>query len=83
MKRVKFVDCKLDDSSFNNLKWSNLEFDKCSMKSTEFFHTKLKNIDFSSCDIKDLRVLVDSLKGAIISYDQALELVLLLGIKIK
>ena len=83
LKNVKFIDCKLDDGSFNEIKWKSLEFNNCSMESVEFIHTKLKDIDLSNCNIKDLRVPVESLKGLIVSYDQALGLSLLLGIKIK
>ena len=53
------------------------------MHETEFFQTKLKGLDFSSCDIKDIRVPIEVLKGLTVSYEQALGLSLLLGIKIK
>ena len=53
------------------------------MNGVEFFQTKLKDIDVSNCQISDLRVPVESLKGLIVNYDQALSLSLLLGIKIK
>lgn len=83
IRNVKFENCKLDDASFNSLKWKSLLFDNCTMKSVEFFQTKLKDIDLSNCQISDLRVPIDSLKGLVVSYEQAIGLSLLLGIKIK
>ena len=67
----------------STIKWKNLIFDKCSLQSVEFFQTKLKDIDFSSCDIKDIRIPIEGLKGIVVSYEQAIGLSLLLGIKIK
>lgn len=82
-KKVKFTNCKLDDASFNEVKWKNLEFIDSSLIGVEFIHTKLKDLDVSSCVIKDIKVPIEYLKGLVVSYNQALELSLLLGIKIK
>ena len=83
LRNIKFDNCKLDDASFNEVKWKNLEFIDSSLIGVEFIHTKLKDLDVSSCVIKDLKVPIEYLKGLVVSYDQALELSLLLGIKIK
>ena len=50
---------------------------------TEFLHTKLKKIDFSNCNIQDIGVIANDVCGMIVSPEQALMLVSLLGIVIK
>lgn len=83
LKEVTFNTCKMDDASINEVKWKKITFDNCSLNGCEFFQTKLKDIDVSNCQIKDLRVPIEALKGLVVSYEQAIGLSLLLGIKIK
>lgn len=53
--------------------------------STSFFRTPLGGVDFSTCLVSGLRVsdTFRELRNAVFSADQAVELAMLLGIRIK
>jgi len=49
----------------------------------QFFKTSLKGIDLSTCKIERVAVSIEDIKGAIIDQFQAIDLLYLLGVKIK
>ena len=53
------------------------------MSQTQFSNTHLTGIDLSSCDIEGIAVSLNDVKGLVITQMQALNLLYLLGIKIK
>lgn len=83
LKNVYFENCNLKESSFNEAKWKNLKFNESDLTETEFYKTTMKDIDLSTCTIKNIKIEINNLKGLQVSYEQALGLSLLLGIKIK
>ena len=83
LKNVSFVNCNLKEASFNEVKWKNLLFSNSELIDTEFLYTKLGKLDFSTCLMKNIKVDLSNLRGLCVSYEQAIELAFLLGIKIK
>jgi uncharacterized protein YjbI with pentapeptide repeats len=73
----------LSDASFNEVKWTNLEFIKSNLERCEFQKTKLKNLDVTGCVITNIGVDINNLKGLIVDTNQALILSTILGITIK
>ena len=65
------------------MKWKKVTFTDSNLFGSEFVQTKLKDIDLSTCNIEDIRVDINNLKGCSVNLEQALELSLLMGIKIK
>lgn len=70
---ASFSDCKLEQ-----VKWSNNRLIKA-----DFNHTKLVKMDFRNNQIDGISVGIDDLKGLIITTNQAIGFISLLGIKIK
>jgi len=83
LKNIIFDNCNLKSSSFNSVKWKELTLDNCDLSDSEFNKTSLKNLDISNCIINNINIDITKLKGLTVSYEQAISLSLLLGIKIK
>ena len=49
----------------------------------QFFKTSLKGIDLSDSNIDGIAVSIENIKGAIINQFQAIDLLYLIGVKIK
>lgn len=49
----------------------------------QFFKTSLKGIDLSKSKIEGIGIALEDIKGAIIDQIQAMDLLYLLGVKIK
>ena len=50
---------------------------------SDFINTSLKDIDLSNSNIEDISLDLNCIKGAIISLEQTMDLIGLLGVKIK
>ena len=50
---------------------------------TQFFKTKLNGIDFSDSVIEGIIISLEDIKGAIINQLQSIDLIGLIGVKIK
>jgi uncharacterized protein YjbI with pentapeptide repeats len=83
MKVVSFTSCRLKESFFAESFFKDVAFESSDLTSAEIFKTSLGGIDLSSDTIDSLHCEADSLKGAIISPDQALDLITYFGLKIK
>lgn len=77
--QAKFCMAYLSDSKFKKLK-----FDQVDLTRAEFFHTSLKGVDLSGCLIEGITVSesFSELRGLKIDASQALDIALLLGVKI-
>ena len=85
-----FMDCKLTGCALSNALFSQvllkrMVFKDCRFTKAELFRTMLKGVDLFDCDISGIALsdTFSELRGAVVSYDQAAELALLLGVKIK
>lgn len=83
IKGLNFVNCQLQEGSFNSCDLKKASFEKCNLSRCEFISTSLKDLDLRTNDISSLLLSLENLRGAIVSSEQALQLSLLLGIKIK
>lgn len=85
---VKINNSKISDSNFksssiNNSELKNLILDRVNFSNSDFINTKLKDMDLSSCNIEEINIDLNCIKGAIISLEQTMDLIGLLGVKIK
>ena len=85
---VKINNSKISDSNFksssiNNSELKNLILDRVNFSNSDFMNTKLKDMDLSSCNIEEINIDLNCIKGAIISLEQTMDLIGLLGVKIK
>ena len=80
-----FISCDLSNALLSQVKLRRILFNECRLISAELFRTNLKDIDLSNCDISGIVVsdTFQELRGLEVSYSQAAELAVLLGIKIK
>ena len=62
----------------NNVEFIDCKFNGCVISSTSF-----NDIDLSSCSIDGIMIDLYSIKGATINDNQAIQLVSLLGVKVK
>ena len=85
---VKINNSKISDSNFksssiNNRELKNLILDRVNFSNSDFINTKLKDMDLSSCNIEEINIDLNCIKDAIISLEQTMDLIGLLGVKIK
>lgn len=85
---VKINNSKISDSNFksssiNNSELKSLILDRVNFSNSDFINTKLKAMDLSSCNIEEINIDLSCIKDAIISLEQTMDLIGLLGVKIK
>ncbi|SDC61429.1 Uncharacterized protein YjbI, contains pentapeptide repeats [Shouchella lonarensis] len=82
-KYSAYLKSVLDESSFYNNKFSNVELIEININDVEIHQTSLSGIDLSKCSFEKLLVSADDLKGCIISPEQAVPFIQALGLKVK
>lgn len=83
LKNVIFYNCILEEADLYNADLFNVVFKECSLIRAEMSKTKLFETDFRTSNISGMNISIESLKGAIISNIQLVDLSWLLGAKIK
>jgi len=81
---AKIIKCELSESCFAETKFRSISFSATNLTKVDFFKTSLKGIDLSTCVIVGL-ITSDTyyeLKGLKVNAMQAVDLSLLLGIKV-
>ena len=83
MENVLFKETILRNSYFQENKLKNLYFQKADLTQAQFTKTSLKDIDLSTSIIVGIAISIEDIRGAMIDAYQAIDLLYLLGIKIK
>lgn len=83
IENILFKDTGLKNSYFQETKIKNVYFENSDLTQANFFKTSLKGIDLSSCKIEGIVISIEDIKGAIIDQFQALDLLYLIGVKLK
>lgn len=85
---VKIHNSKISDSNFktsniNSCELKNIVIDRVNFSNSDFINTSLKDIDLSNSNIEEINIDLNCIKGTIISFEQTMDLIGLLGVKIK
>lgn len=82
--RLRLEGCKLREVALQRSKLKRVRWDSCDLTSLDVFGTPLTGIDVSSCLFAAPVLSGDyrELRGAVVSADQALDLVRLLGVRV-
>jgi uncharacterized protein YjbI with pentapeptide repeats len=86
MEGVALVRCDLREAFVNEVKLrKRTRLDHCSLVRADLFRTMLKGVDLSTCDIAGIAVsdTRQELRGAIICAEQAVDVVGMLGLRVK
>lgn len=83
MNQVRFSRCDFQNGTFTNCKPGLFEFDDCRLVEADFSHTALRGVDLRTSRIEGIQVSIPDLRGAVINYAQAMDLMPLLGVVIK
>lgn len=83
MKNILFKNTMLRNSCFNENETKNIILKEADLTRAQFFKTSLKAVDLSDSIIESIAVSIEDIKGAIINEFQSLDLMYLLGVKIK
>ena len=83
LEKVIFEDTVLRNSYFQENKLKNVYFKKADLSQAQFFKTSLKDIDISDANIEGIAIPIEDIKGATIDQMQALDLLYLIGVKIR
>ena len=83
LKKVKIDECNFKYASCINLKLLNTYMLNSDFSLCNFSNTSLKNIDFTTSVLDGITLYPNDLKGVILTQNQALEFIKLLGIIIK
>ena len=71
------------EAEWEENKLKNIYFKNSDLTKIQFYRTSLKNIDLSDANISGISVPLEDIKGAIINEFQAIDLLYLLGVKLK
>ena len=83
IENVLFENTNLKNSYFQETKMKKILFENSNLSQTQFFKTSLKNIDLSTCNIEGISVSLEDINGAVIEQFQVMDLIYLLGVKLK
>ena len=83
MENVLFDNSGLRNSNFQENSLKNVYFEKSDLTQAMFVKTSLKNIDLSNSIIEGISVSIDDIRGASINQFQSVDLLYLIGVKIK
>lgn len=83
IKNTLFKNTGLRNGYLQENKVKNIIFKNTDLTQTQFFKTSLQEIDFSDSIIEGIAVSIEDIKGAIINQFQAVDLLYLLGVKVK
>lgn len=83
IENILFKNMCLKNSYFQETKIKNIYFDNADLTQSKFFKTSLKGIDLSSSKIEGIAISIEDIKGAIIDQFQAVDLLYLIGVKLK
>ena len=83
IKNSLFNKVSLRTSNFQENKIKNMLLKEVDLTQTQFFKTSLNGIDLSQSIIEGIAVSLEDIRGAIIDSFQAINLLYLLGVKIK
>ena len=72
----------MKECSLSNLILKNTEFEKCNLCETNFTNTSLSGIDLRTCDISGIITYANDIRGVVLTRDQSLAFIKLLGITI-
>ena len=78
-----FKDTLLKNSYFQETKTKSIYFNNVDLTQAQFLKTILNKIDLSSCKIEGIAISIEDIKGAIIEPFQAVDLMYLIGVKVK
>lgn len=82
-ENILFKDTVLKNSYFQETKMKNIYLDNADLTQAKFFKTSLKGIDLSTSKIEGMAISIEDIKGAIIDQFQAVDLLYLIGVKLK
>ena len=66
-----------------NERFKNIIFQQVDLTQAQFFKTSLKGIDLSDSKIEGLAISLEDIRGAKINQFQAIDLLYLIGVKLK
>lgn len=78
-----FKDTLLKNGYFQETKTKSIYFNNVDLMQAQFLKTSLNKIDLSSCKIEGIAISIEDIKGAIIEPFQAVDLMYLIGVKVK
>ena len=82
LDRVCFVDCRLRESLWADVKLPKVRFERADLTRAQWMRTPLAGIDFSTSTITGWNITLFDLRGAKVTAAQVIELSSLLGVEI-
>lgn len=73
LKHVRFENCLLQNADFTNVSFEKVEFIGCELEKANFSNARVKSLNLRSSKLVGI-IGTTSLKGAMVTYDQLLEL---------
>ena len=80
---VMFDHCDLQEASFYDANFKKIQFNETNLIQSELASLHHKGLDLSTCQIQGAMFDLASLKGLIINDFQAVDLIGILGVKVK
>lgn len=83
IQNTKIINSNFKESRIMSCGLKNMVIEDVNLSRSDIINTKLKDIDLSSNNIDGIKVDLNNIKGAIINFQQSIDLIELLGVKIK
>lgn len=83
IQNTKIINSNFRESRIMSCTLKNMIIEDVNFNYSEIINSMLKDIDLSSSNIDGIKTDLNSIKGAIINFQQSIDLIGLLGVKIK
>ena len=83
IQNTKITNSNFKESRIMSCTLKNNIIENIDLSKSDIIDTSLKDIDLSSSNISNIKTDLKSIKGAIINFEQSMDLIALLGVKIK
>ncbi len=79
-KHLRFENCQLQNATFESASLEEITFERCDLSRVDFRNTKFTKADLRGSTLNGMQIDADAVKGIVISPEQAIQMVGLLGV---
>ncbi|MBT3315359.1 MAG: pentapeptide repeat-containing protein [Anaerolineae bacterium] len=82
-KHLHFQKCILSNATFEGADLENVTFDRCDLSQSDFRNVKFQDADLRGSILNGMQIDAKAVKGIVISSEQAIQMVSLLGVVVE
>ena len=79
---TEFSKSSLEQAILSNVTFKSVDFNSCNLQESNFSNSSMSGLDLRTCDISGIITYANDIKGVILTSQQSLSFIKLLGITI-